>query len=843
MAPRSTESRATIAGKWLFAAVVPLSALALGSIPAGALIVMSVLAATSCVLLWATKAEETSTAARWVTVVLALLLGVTVLQACPLPAALGRFLSPATGDIWDHALGPLQEAGPAWHPLSIAPTATRVEVLRGLFYACMFLSAIRIAMLERGGRFLTCVVMVSGTVVALSALAHTAVNADKVFGIYRPREAYAYLPGRMSPLLNTNHLAAYCGMAACVALGALLGRRAMPAPLSASMMLVLASTCVWQSSRGATGTLVFGVLLVFALTLYSKRNLESERAGVLVLAACAVGAALVVSISLSGTHEHLLSHDLTKVEIANRSRALVAAAPWFGFGRGGFETVFSSVQPGISYVTFTNPEDIVVQWLVEWGVPTTVAGFGLLGWALRPQLLLRAVRPAIGAWVAIVVGVLHDFVDYHFEVPGIVALAATCVAIVVTGRTKSRVKGTSSKPWMRRGAFGAAFATLVAIACVWPDVGHSLAEDRRSLSASAVDKTLSHERFVAEIRAAMLRYPAEPFFPLMGAVREQSVDGGSVLRWTARALGRNPRFGRAHFVLARALAQGHAAQARLEFRLAYENDENLRTAIVKEAVFIVDDETSALELVPEGPAGTELLDSLVVALGPRLPSTSVMLDEELARRAPAFIAPLQRRAAAEVGDVVAKAPWCTTSNCVAGALAAAEELARSEPTKCSSHVLVARLRLASGSPEAGLDGLEHVLPTLVDRPQCQRQLIEMAFDSGYPRRGDAALDQLVRSGCGAAADCLDLYSWAAGMEERRGHFVRAVRLLRRVVDIAPDRDDVLEHIGELGDRDGLLADALEAYGTLARRHPSEPRWPARIAELQSRRSKPAHQLP
>ena len=36
------------------------------------------------------------------------------------------------------------------------------------------------------------------------------------------------------------------------------------------------------------------------------------------------------------------------------------------------------------------------------------------------------------------------------------------------------------------------------------------------------------------------------------------------------------------------------------------------------------------------------------------------------------------------------------------------------------------------------------------------------------------------------------------MEAGRGHYVRAVRLYRRVLDLTPDREDLLEHIGELG---------------------------------------------
>ena len=58
------ESRATRAGKWLLAFVVPASTLALGSVPAAALVVMSVLAATACALLWWDGTIATSRATR-----------------------------------------------------------------------------------------------------------------------------------------------------------------------------------------------------------------------------------------------------------------------------------------------------------------------------------------------------------------------------------------------------------------------------------------------------------------------------------------------------------------------------------------------------------------------------------------------------------------------------------------------------------------------------------------------------------------------------------------------------------------------------------------------------------
>ena len=835
MPPSDAETRATKAGKWLFAALVPASGLALGSVPPSVLVVMSILAAVACVLLWLDRDVPISRASRWVILAVALLVVATALQCLPLPAGLARALTPTNAEIWDRALVALHEPGPLTHPLSVAPGASRLELLRGLFYASAFLGALRITSLEHGERFLTRLVVASAVAMAVSALAHAALGAERVFGIYRPRELHAYAPNRFAPLLNTNHLAAYLNVGTCVALGALLSRRSIPRALSGSAVLILVGMSMWQGSRGAAGSLVFGLLLLFALQLYAKRRIESGRAGTAVLVACALAALFLVVVTYSEASSHFLQTDTQKGDVARRSLGLVWSSPWFGFGRGSFETVFSAVRRGAEFATWTNPEDIVIQWLVEWGLPVTVLGFGLLGWAFRPQLVLRAVRPAVGAWVAIVTTVMHDLVDFHLEVPGIVVLVAVCAALVVSGRPTSRDPSrTTPAASARFVSFATAVATLVVVAWAWSDIGHSLAETRRQLGAEALDRSLPPEQFKVDVRSAMLRFPAEPFIPLMGAVRAQT-DGESVIPWIARALERSPRFGRAHLVLARSLAASHPAQARLEYRLAYENDVSLRDPIAKESVRTIEDAPSALELVPDGPDGVPLLDALASAIAPRLPSASVMLDEELERRAPTSLAPVRRRVEAQVLDATSDASWCTVRRtCLEGALAAADELTRREPDRCEPYVLVARVRVKLGDTDAALDALAKDQQKVVDHAHCLQELVMLANEVGQTRRADAAMEQLVRGGCGGTQDCLDLYAWAGGMEESRGHYVRASRLYRRILDIAPDREDLLERIGGLGDKDGMLSDALEAYRTLGLRHPDDPKYPARTAELRAR---------
>src|SRR5437868_11253661 len=113
--PYVRERRSTTAGKWLLAAVVPASALAIGSQLTPVLLVMSVLAAIACALLWTHPPERISRASQLVLVAFAILIGMTLLQSIPLPGGVVRALAEANADIWDRSLSAFREPGPAWH--------------------------------------------------------------------------------------------------------------------------------------------------------------------------------------------------------------------------------------------------------------------------------------------------------------------------------------------------------------------------------------------------------------------------------------------------------------------------------------------------------------------------------------------------------------------------------------------------------------------------------------------------------------------------------------------------------------------------------------------------------
>lgn len=836
MAP-SRQRRANTIGRWLFAFVVPASALCIGSLHTPVLIVAALLAATSATLLSLEPARRLSKASRWLLVACLVLIAATILQSIPLPASVVSFLAPGNAEVWQRALSPLREAGPSWHPLSVAPPATHVDLLRGVFYLCTFVAALRIACMDGGSSFLENLAIGSAAAIALVTLAHTAVHAETVFGLYRPRDMQGYLPGRIGPLLNPNHVAAYANIGALVAFGVALREQEVTRRILAGGAAVLvAGTSVWAGSRGGSASLLLGIVVVAALRFYAakrREHLRSVEAGVVVLAL--VGAGVLVAVSASDVaRQDLASADTSKLAVVRTAFRLVPLSPVFGTGRGSFETMFPLVREGSSYFTFLRPENIVAQWAIEWGIPAAVAASLFFAVALRPGVVLRSERPSVGPWVAIVVAVVHELVDFHLEVPGVVVLVLVCAAVVVGSRAYVRDRSTPSR-LPRLLGLAALPMTLAAVLVVAPNVGHSLADDRDGAAKLAIDRSVARDAFVREVRAMMLRYPAEPFLPLAGAVRAQAVEDDNVIPWVGRALERYPAFGRAHLVLARSLAPRRRAQARLEYRLAYTYDEQLRPAVVREAPYVVDAPDSALELVPDGVLGVELLESLAAALNDRLPATASRLDEELSRRAPGATGPMKRRVAAAISDLTHAHPWCENRDaCVEPAIRAARALIAQAPEKCESHALLARLLATIGRAREALDGFQSAVDKTVDRGQCLRELVMLSIQAGDRRRADAALDLVARSGCGSRSDCIDLYNWAAGIEQGRGNSVRAVSLYKRAAELTPEDDSSLLRIAELAEASGLSSEAIDAYSKLALRHPNDSRYRAKADEIRAK---------
>jgi tetratricopeptide (TPR) repeat protein len=823
-------------GRWLLVATILLSALGLGGLHTPVLAAVAVLGTIATGLLWwDTEPLQPRPAATALVLTGVGLIVWTLLQRLPLPRSLLAAIAAENADVWARCLSPLREDGPSLASISLEPIASSVQILRGITYVIVFIGALRVARRQAGVAFLERALIASAVAIAAAALVHPALGARKVFGLYEPKEALGIDLHHLAPLLNMNHLAAYVNIGLLLAFGSVVERReALPRPPALATVLVLGATTVWTLSRGGTAAMVLGVLLV-ALIAFSARKSKRLRvaAPVAVVVVATLGGAVLLLSAFDDTRAKFAYNDLSKLALVRNAFTLARDFPLFGVGRGAFEAAFPKVRTGTGYWVFTHPENVLAQWATEWGIPVALISLAVIAWALQPKTALARSRPPAGAWAALVAVGLHNFVDFSSEVPGVVIALAVCAAIVTGGTGGGAPKRHWGHRWSARPKLlvaGLGVAALFGVGWVLPSMDHELYTEQRLLRDAGLDRSLSREAFRARTREAMLRHPAEPYFPFVGAVRATVVRDESVLPWATRALERSPVYGRVHVLLARALFTRNPSQARLEYRIACTQDD--RVCAPDEALRLVSSYDDAVELAPEGAAGLTVLVRFAQLLGDRLPATVVRLDREIAARDEREVGPVQRAAARALGDVKDAEAWCVGEarrTCVGEGLEAAARLRAAMPSSCDGHALTAELKVAAGDVDSGFAELDRSLEEVSERSPCARRLVTLAVRTGNKARVDATLDRLLKLGCESPAECVTNLTFAASIESSRGSHRRALALLKKAWERAPERDDLLADLAAKAEAQGVHGEALEAYTKLVERQPNEPRWTEAVA--------------
>lgn len=824
-------------GRWLLVATILLSALGLGALHTPVLAAALAMATVSTGLLWwDADPLEPRPAATVLVVTAALLIVWTILQSIPLPRGVLAAIASENADVWSRCLSPLREAGPSVTTISLEPVGTRVQILRGITYLVVFVGALRVARRQEGIAFLERALLASTVLIAAAALMHPVLGARKVFGLYEPKEWLGYDVNHIAPLLNMNHLAAYVNIGLLLAFACVIERReALPRPPALAIVLLLGATTVWTLSRGGTAAMILGMVLVPMLAFGARRAKRLRVAATLAIVVVAIGGGAVFLLAaFDDTRAKFAANDLSKLALVKNAFALTRDFPLFGVGRGAFEATFPKVRTGTGYWLYTNPENVVAQWVTEWGLPVALVALVAIAWALRPKTALARSRPPSGAWAALVAVGLHNFVDFSSEVPGVVIALSVCAAMVTGGTgggapVAHRGRGWAAHPNML--AIGLAVAALLAVGFALPFSDNELYTEQRSFRDAGLDRSLSRAAFHERAKEAMLRHPAEPYFPFVAAVRATVVRDESVLPWAARVLERSPVHGRVHVLIARSLFTRNPSQARLEYRTACAQDE--RACAPDEALRLVGGYEDAMELAPDGPAGLTVLSRLAELLEERLPASVVRIDREISARDAAALGPVKRAAARALGDVKDAEAWCADAGdqkggsrmaCVSDGLLAAARLRAAAPDKCEGHALAAELRVAAGDVDAGFAELDRSLEGVAERSVCARRLVMLATQTRNNVRIDAALDRLLKLGCESPAECAINLTFAANVEAGRGSERRALALLKKAWERAPERDDLLAELATKAESLAVHGEALEAYTKLVERHPNEPRW-------------------
>ena len=188
------------------------------------------------------------------------------------------------------------------------------------------------------------------------------------------------------------------------------------------------------------------VLILCVLTLGSRRNAYKGQAAGFMLALVALSGMLVASSPVLEDLGITSFNDTPMSRIGINTVTASAVQDHFlvGTGLGTFEPVFKIYEdPSTVTLTFANhAHNDYFQWVLEMGLAGTLLLIGFLAWWLIQFFKVwrstgdSTTRLRRAAASALVVPLLHSFVDYPLRTPIILALASVCVAMMIVQKRR-----------------------------------------------------------------------------------------------------------------------------------------------------------------------------------------------------------------------------------------------------------------------------------------------------------------------------------------------------------------------------------------------------------------------
>ncbi len=771
----------------------------------------------------------------WPALVMALLAAYCSVQAVPLPLTWLNRLSPAAADIWQRSLLPVG-GQVTTGSLSIDPIASGVEALKWSSYAAVFFIAAWVAR-SRGSQFGLAVVFSSAVLIALVSLGHNVFGAKLVYGFYAPLSTY---PSGIGPFLNPNNLAGYLTLGALVGVGLIASRTPFTSRwlIGVGLVIIFAVT-LRTGSRG--GLLSLGAGLT-AFGIWAAVNHRAAAASFKVRASVLAGLlALAVAFTVVSADSRfwssLLDENADKLKIPLWTVPLIKDYPWFGVGRGGFESVFFQYRPQAANTAFTHPENFLAQWATEWGLPVAIAGLCALAWALLP-IRRGATRSALvmGAICGLSSLFLHNLADLGLELAGVgIAVATVLGSIWGSVRTSNgdRRKPAVATAWTLRillccGLVSGALAFWSGAAGVDAD----RAAVRQAIArAEGARNAQTRKELSALIVQMMRKHPADYYFPLAGAFSAR-LSGENPMPWIQRALERAPTVGRTHVLLGQVLAErGLINQGLMELRLGVIYEPALAIPAARLAVAHSTDAETLLRAAPDGVAGAAMLDAIAASL----PSDSIArdrIDAEALSRDETLIEARRRRIDSRLTSLEHGSDLCIAeADCVAFIELQLAELARVAPSHTLAARAKARLLRHEGRPEEAAEALVAGCNAPIERSECLRLRVEILGDLRLRDELEAAVQAYVAASCVERKQCAAANDWVGGFRLGRGDLAQAVSALERAARDEPSAAR-LSRLADAAERAGLNTTAIDALRRLLAISGSDPGVEARIAALQ-----------
>ncbi|MBW1754577.1 MAG: tetratricopeptide repeat protein [Deltaproteobacteria bacterium] len=741
----------------------------------------------------------------------------TCVQAISLPSGVAHALRVGSAQTADRLEG-LVWAGNIPLTISCDPGSTQLQILVGIAILAAFLTA-RFSGPDGLGPIATATVL-SALLLGLEGLVHRISGADAVFGMYAPRFTQ---PQLLTPLMNGNHLGGFAAMGALLAAG-LAARRGSPSRRAWAIASALcAITVAWTLSRGAIGSLLFGFVLLAA---WLRRGGRSDRRGALIPVAV-LGSAVAGTLAFAGLEPILRRFEdqgFDKLAVAARGfRLLDGSTWWLGVGRGAFSSTFVAKEGSLA--RYTHPENILVQWTTEWGLPI---GLALLA-VLIPTLwkrLREAEEPLVAAvCIAIFALSLQNLVDFSLEMAGVVVVVAALLGTLLP------VSGTSRSERSLRLSVAALVAFTVILLALAP---RALESDTQSIVDRLTRAMRSDDEagFQSALRQGLALHPGEPAIALLAGTYAGSKGYSDAPRWLSIVMEEAPGWGAPHAVAARwLLARGRFDQGLLEIREAEERHPGSAREVLCELI----SRFPQMEHIERSAPGGDLRISYLNRV-----TTCRMLSAEL--RAEIDAAILQTEPA-HGAAVLREARRLSSQKRSADAKALLAQALEHHPDDVGLRAAMIRAHLRGGDVEAAQSALNEARSRGLHSRTLVRAQARVEAASGQTDQMRATITQLRGQSRGDARLVAGSFMLEGELEASLGNINEALAAYA-AADVAKPDTPALRHAADLALRSERPTRAQRLYRALCARHPggSACAQEARLAK-EARKGPPGRPMP
>lgn len=794
---KSDQSRWWFAAEGTLALALLVVPWCLGGAPAWTLWLLLALS-SAALLLWTIGAARNHR--RWSPHAVLLLpagaAAVGLAQLIPLPPALLSVLSAPASELRDFALVPMGLT--AWRPISLDAPSTARAVARLLALGSTLFVALELGRLEAPRQRLFAVQALAGLSVALTGLGHLLASAESLFGLHH----FAATLNLLTPFGNTNHLAAYVALSATIALGLALGVKSRDAAISWATVAFICGVAVFLSySRGGIVTFVATWALVAAAMLAQRGGgIRSVIPWVLIgstvlFAGLLAFEQLVARAETVNTVEKLRA---TKVELWPMLWAGEANAWQLGMGAGAFELGFARWQTEQLDVTFTHPENVVLQCLADWGLPLTCA---MLIFAViivrRAWLSVYSMPIERTVLLAVVGAILHDLFDFALELQALALSAAVMVGLVVgAGAASASLAREERRNVGSRGPFIAFVVTVTAALALWFGVPSHVEAEARLAEA------IRQRRPVAEVRRLAVslvnRHPSDwVLYANLSADFAQRADPLETLAWVNRLLFLRPNDARAHAAAGNALLRlRQPLQALGEFKSAWSLGD---LSTIDLALAVAEREHAFDRVLIDRPGHLTELWQRLRSRGRDAQARELLDSVEVSAAGPAVrteAAVLRVRQLSESGDP-------------AVALTAWEALPEEERLKVQQQLVRVELLERLSRPDDALNVIEKLVARSPEQLTLTLKLSDMLSGRNRPAAAREVLERARPFFTGPLQRSM-LYQREASLFIQEQRWGRALEALETASRIEPARPDLHYRIAEVLERMGSLHSALDS---------------------------------